>query len=65
MKMYVLKSKDGKYVRPSKYVGDKVFDRPWEAKLFRRKCDASNSANARGCGETVVTVEVRVKEDTK
>lgn len=65
MKMYVLKTHDGKYVRPSKYTGCKVFDNPWDAKLFRRKCDATNSANARGRNETVVTVEVRVKEDAK
>lgn len=62
MKMYVLKTTEGKFVRPSKYVGDKVVDNPWDAKLFRRKCDATNSANSRGCNEAVVQVEVRVKE---
>lgn len=65
MKMYVLKTTDGMYVRPSKRIGDTICANPWDAKLFRRKCDATNSANARGLNEKVVTVEVRVKEVTK
>jgi hypothetical protein len=66
-KMYVVKNSNGKFSR-GKGWRRRWVDNIWEATLFNRKCDASNSKGAQfGFGENpkgvAVRVEVRIKED--
>lgn len=64
MKMFAVKTSEGKFLLKSKYKRDEYVDNAWQASLFRRKCDASNTINARsGFSGSVVQLEVRVKED--
>lgn len=63
MKMFAIKSAEGKFLRKSKFKADEYFDNAWDATLFRRKCDATNSMNSGRKNCSVVQLEVRVKED--
>lgn len=64
MKMYAVKTNEGKFLKKSRYKSDEFVDNAWEASLFRRRCDATNSMNSykRRAG-VVVRLEVRVKEE--
>jgi hypothetical protein len=59
-KKFVVKNAQGNYSKNNR--GDWV-ENIWEAKLFNRKCDASNSAAVIHNNGFAVQVEVRVKED--
>ena len=60
-KKFVVKNAQGNYSKNNRGIW---VENIWEAKLFNRRCDASNSAAViYNKGAEVVQVEVRVKED--
>lgn len=61
-KKFVVKDSDGKFAKSKS--GAAWVENVWEAHLFNRSVDASNSAARVGFdGTSIVQVEVRVKED--
>jgi hypothetical protein len=61
-KKFVVKNQDGKFSK-GKSSSRSWVDNVWDAKLYARRCDASNSSGVQEDGGFVVQVEVRVKED--
>ncbi len=66
MKKYAVKSNEGKFLRVKRSSGYKIrswVDKVWDATLFNRKSDASQTSPVHFNKDmnTVVEVEVRVK----
>lgn len=60
-KKYVVKSEDGMYMKRS-YYGKSGVANVWEATLFNRRCDATNSGNCWTVSNSTIEVEVRISE---